>query len=307
MAYQTGTVNSLADIQTVIRTFLVDNGWTWDAGSSTIYKDTVFVEMSIFDNRVLFRASTSLGAGYSGYVAVGGLRVPTPTLAVTFPATYRAFLADDEFYFVVNYDVTRYQFVTFGKSTVDLSDSGGVGTFLSATGSSSPISLGFLFPINTSPSGEIPASGTLPGLISAGPFFSRTTPSGNLPPASFVHSNLDGGGWELRDGYFGIGNSFQGNTLGVLPNQWNGESPLLPIRAYKARSEGKISLVLDLRHARQCRVDNFNDAEVITIGSDQWQVFPHHRRNASARDGGTANGNGMDHTGTFGWAIRKVD
>lgn len=304
MAYQTGTVNSLADIQTVIRTFLVDNGWTWDAGSSTIHKDSVFVEISVLASDVRFRGATSLGAGHSSNVRVGrlcGSSIGFPTLGFTFPCTYYAFLNDDEFYFVIQYDVTRFQFVTFGKSSIDLSSSGGTGAFLSATGGSTwrPYDE---YPFTTDSNGRMDTNGE--GAISGGAFFTHTVNETSSTPSSFVHSNIDGGGWALRSSSaFDVGNSYQGSLLGVLPNMWNQESPLLPVRAYRVRPESKVSLVLDLQHARHCRVDNFNDAEIITIGVDQWQVFPHHRRNTASRNGGRK----VDHTGMFGWAIRKVD
>ena len=306
MAYQTGTVNSLADIQMVIRVFLMDNGWTWDSGSSTIYKGTVFVE-TLLDTpnaKLYFRGATALGTGYSAYVSLGKLwhQSGVPTLEVTFPATYFMFLNGDEFYFVVRYDVARFQFVTFGKSAIDLSASGGVGTFLSATGNS-VVHQDWWPPVHTDADGSIAFNGTALGAISGGPFFGNNAPYSYSEPTSFVHSNLDGHAWDLRFGLYSVGNSYKGNLLATLPNQWNLESPLLPIRAYKARSDSKVSLVLDLQHARHCRVDNFNDAEIISIGPDQWQVFPHHRKNTADRNGGP----NVDHTGTFGWAIRKVD
>ena len=64
MAYQTGTLNNLADIQTVIRVFLTDNGWTWDSGASTIHKDAVFVRfIAPTTDKVLFVATTALSGG----------------------------------------------------------------------------------------------------------------------------------------------------------------------------------------------------------------------------------------------------
>lgn len=317
MAYQTGTVNSLADIQTVIQTFLTGNGWTWDAGSSTIYKGTVFVQfVAPTADKVLFRGTTALSAGLLTGNTVGmGRMVPylegNLPVPLTFPADYWAFLNDDEFYFVVRYDVVRFQFVTWGKSSVDVG-AAGAGTYLSGTVTGADFAsvgnraAGIM--ITPSTGGT---SGVATGSRSAAPFWmtEQNVSGGRNLTTDYVHTDFGTPSWDLgvgAGGYTSVGNRYAGNLQSVIPNAWNGESPLLPIRAYKRLSESKIALVLDLQHARQCRVDNFNDAEIINIGSDQWQVFPFHRKNISARDGGGESGF-IDHTGTFGWAIRKVD
>ena len=84
------------------------------------------------------------------------------------------------------------------------------------------------------------------------------------------------------------------------PSAWNGESPLLPIQAYVWRASAKCSLVVDMRHARYLRIDNYEPGQIITLGGDSWKVYPFYRKASSARNGGI----GIDHTGTFGWAIR---
>lgn len=319
MAYQTGTVNSLADIQTVIRTFLTGNGWTWDAGSSTIYKGTVFVQfVAPTADKVLFRGTTALSAGLLTGNTVGmGRMLPVNTgnlpVPLTFPADYWAFLNDDEFYFVVRYDVVRFQFVTWGKSLVDVG-AAGTGTYLSGTvtgadfHASSPGGFAAGITITPSTGGRL----TQYGSRSAAPFWMtvQDVSFGINLTTDYVHTDFGTPSWDLGvttgSAYNSVGNRYAGNLQSGIPNAWNGESPLLPIRAYKLLSESKIALVLDLQHARQCRVDNFNYAEIISIGSDQWQVFPFHRKDLAARDGGGASGF-IDHTGTFGWAIRKVD
>lgn len=313
MAYQTGTLNSLADIQTVIRVFLTDNGWTWDSGASTIHKGSVFVRfIAPTTDKVLFTATTALSggtdaprqAGVGRLAADGGSSVPG---VLTFPATYYAFLNDDEFYFVVKYDIVRFQYVMWGASTVENLGAGATGAYVSSTVTeASPYSgVGGGAAITIGP-GD--GGGNWYGTRSAAPFWAtaQDLSYGFDLFADFVHTDFDGESWELRrasgSNKVSVGNSYAGNVQSVLPNAWNGESPLLPIRAYKYLAESKVALVVDLQHARQCRVDNFNDTEVIGIGSDEWQVFPFHRKDLGARNGGTA----INHTGTFGWAIRKV-
>lgn len=320
MAYQTGIVNSLAGIQTVTRVFLTDNGWTWDAGSSTIYKDDMFVTfVTPSGDKVLFQAKTALSGGLLTENTVGmGRMVPAREgnlpVPITYPADYWAFLNDDEFYFVIRYDVARFQFVTWGKSTLDVGV-GGVGTYLSGTVTGADLhnATGLSAGIVITPSTGGRPTGSLYTARCAAPFwmsFQRNTTSLSSDlTVDYVHTDFGAPSWDLwvpsGSSRESVGNKYAGPLQSVLPNQWNVESPLLPIRAYKRLAESKIALVLDLQHARQCRVDNFNDAEIISIGSDQWQVFPFHRKEIAARNGGDTDY--IDHTGTFGWAIRKVD
>ncbi len=324
MAYQTGVVNNLVDIQTAIRLFLVANGWTWSGGGGgpVLHKDQIFVKfITPTADTVMFVGTTALSGGSDTPRQVGMGRMVysgignVPAL-ITFPATYWAFLNDDEFYFILNYDTTRYQFVTWGKSTLDVG-AGATGMFIAGTVNELLTYGGYT---NISAGITISANGgglsSLHSRRSAAPFWDSSQNANSTSmssytdlTASFVHSNLGGASWRLgvqpsndatRWDY--PGNGYAGNLQSVLPNAWNGESPFLPLRAYRLVAETKISLVLDLRHARQCRIDNFSDNEIVTIGTDEWQVFPFHRRNVVARNGGSS----IDHTGTFGWAIRKV-
>jgi hypothetical protein len=81
---------------------------------------------------------------------------------------------------------------------------------------------------------------------------------------------------------------------------------LLPLRAWKERTPYKSSLVADLANARLLRIDNITPGDILTIGTDKWKAYPWYRKNVSARDGSGNQGSAynINHTGTFGWAIR---
>lgn len=305
MAYQTGSINSFADALSTIKTFLQANGWSWSEADSTIYKGSIFINLTTSATRLEARGRLTVNGATSGYVAIGPFNSNNAsyTYPVTFPATYYMFLVDDEFYFVVNYDVSRFQYLCFGKSTIDLSVSGGVGTYFSATNPAFTIP-NYNRPINTDANGTQNFVGSS-NTTAAAPFYASFSYNGNGSMADFVHSGLSADAWSVRhpSTYESVGNKHIGTLSAVQPNAWNGESILMPIRSYKPVLESKISLVLDLQHARHCRIDNLNPAEIISIGPDNWQVFPYHRKDVVNRNGGY----GIDHTGTFGWAIRKVD
>lgn len=313
MAYQTGTVNTLADINVTIRTFLAANGWTWDSGNSTIYKDSMYIKLFDTTNYVYYQASTALTGGQTApYVAMGLpnaiTATPTPS-PITFPATYFAFLNGDEFYFVINYNSTLYQYVCWGKSSV--TGIGGTGTYISATlnypRQTLSANYGSLLGINSSGTSFIANYGTVPA-----PFWGQNYTTVNWS-SSFINTNLSGDifsspSWriDLNDNTntANVGNRDMSPLISTQPNIWNGEAILLPIRGYKMLSSSKTSLVVDFQTAKQCRIDNFADQEEIVVGSDIWVIFPFFKRDMTERDGPTTQPT-QNHTGTFGWAIKK--
>jgi hypothetical protein len=135
------------------------------------------------------------------------------------------------------------------------------------------------------------------------PAFYATT--GNLnAQTSYIHHGLDGGAWS---GHGALNDRAQGFSaivplLGLLPNTWNGETVLLPFPIYIARSSGnKMSLVGNLKHLRHCRINFHNPGDIITLGSDQWKVYPWYRKNVSTPG---SSGVSDSHSGTVGFAVR---
>lgn len=205
------------------------------------------------------------------------------TLAVTWPASYEIFVFDSEVYLVLNHSVDRYQWCAFGKSRISLP---GTGLWLAATASETVVT-GLTNGLRTN-------STTYPSGL---PVWSPG--SGNNSDNFRMHHGLDGGTWSTGGSVLGVGYSAS-QLINLLPNSWNNEAVLLPARAYYSRGSSKVSLVMEMEHARITRIDNHSPGEVVTLGYDKWKVFPGYRKNMSARNGGV----NVDHTGTFGWAIR---
>jgi hypothetical protein len=88
-----------------------------------------------------------------------------------------------------------------------------------------------------------------------------------------------------------------------LPNDFNGGNVLIPIRALIGRSSNTCSIAAQMKNARYVRLDNLNSGDIITFGTDQWKVYPWHRRNATVRNG-VQWATGATHTGTCGFAFR---
>jgi hypothetical protein len=206
--------------------------------------------------------------------------------------------------------------MAWGKSTVP--GLPGVGTWIGATvghvldETGSP-AYSMTDPISIYPYGGGGAYTGSYGYISAALFgtHSGAYELGNVTPC-YVHHDLDGYGWRLEpsssSGYdpFGrqwIASYYTGAGPYVFqPSAWNSEAVLLPLRCYFRRPSNMVSLIVDCEHARLLRIDNLTPGDVLTLGSDTWKVYPWHRKNTAARNGGSS----IDHTGTFGWAVRYL-
>lgn len=81
-------------------------------------------------------------------------------------------------------------------------------------------------------------------------------------------------------------------------NQWNSQATLVPIElVYYAPSSFKSYLGYPL-HLRLVRVDNYNNGDIITLGTDQWKVYSTGKKDLAARNSSSAS------TGTVGFAVR---
>lgn len=306
MAYTTGTVASLTELRAALINACVAEGWTWDSGNEVLHKAPLYVQLQVSGLNLSLLGRTSLTAGDAPRtVRMGRLLeiAGQPTFEIAFPAVYHAFIFADEVYFVVNYSVDRYQWCAFGKSTVQ--GLPGSGMWIAATTGWDTMRFQ-----NAAAPFSINSTGGTEGNINktSGALFWTTDSAFNAPGRNyFVHSDLDGHGWYTENASptdaSGPGIKALTPLIGLLPNTWNSEAILLPARVHKVRPENRASLVADLAYARHTRIDNYEPGQIITIGSDQWKVFPWHRKNAASRNGGGGT-SGIDHTGTFGWAIR---
>lgn len=334
MAYTTGSASSLSDIRSALIAACTPNGWTWDATNQVLYKGAMFLNLTYTARRLFFQGRTSLlGGGLTpgSTVSIGKSCTDACTtfrnLDLAFPVTYHIFVYTDEVYLICNFSSVYYQWATFGLSTVTGLDAGGTGMYVAASfgyneyanniTSFKPVeyfnSSGVQSSVDAYPSGQ--------GSIIPAPFWGAGMDKNTVSYTGygshtnyFVHSNLDGGGWNTTDNnllYSGtsIGIRHLTSLLNASPNAFNNESVLFPNRCYKSRPSSKVSLVVDLAYSRICRIDNYDPGQIITLGSDQWMVFPFLSKNIPNRNGnGYAPGpfvnSWIDHTGTFGWAIK---
>lgn len=311
MAYYSGAASDLSGLRSALVNACVFEGWAWDGGSEVLSKGDLFLKLQVTAESLTLLGRTSAAAGDApNIVRIGQLfNSPTgPTYQFSWPTAWELFVFTDpdEVYLVVNYDVDRYQWCAFGQSSVQ--GLPGTGMWFGAT-----IGPAIIFDGNynydpfyiASESGGYDSTYGVVGTSGALAYNTcrsyRSTASANF----WLHSDLDAQGWLLNEKgstYEPIGIRYLTELLKTQPNTWNSEAVLLPLRAFKVRPENRTSLTMDLQNARHLRIDNYAAGEVITLGSDQWKVFPWHRKHIESRDGDSYRG--IDHTGTFGWAIR---
>lgn len=303
--YYSGVVNSYDDLRTALFNACTGNGWVLT--DNVLSKGTIFIQVTVSTATsgnpgpgLIFRAAT----GYSGGSLIGASpqrpRLGRPSYSSenpVFPIQYfiHVFENTDEVYLFTKFNLEYFHYAAFGKSTLVLP---GTGTWLSATArydvhSSNGVSIG----------------DTNSGTVTPGAIFWATQGAITADTSSdAIHVNIDGTEWALASA---SGLTSPGRVCAIaaaIPmvsyglNTWNGSAPLIRIRGLFFRASNKSSLVCDLQNARYIRNDNFAAGEVITLGTEQWCVYPWYRKNTTERNGG---GNSITpHSGTLAIAVR---
>ena len=114
-----------------------------------------------------------------------------------------------------------------------------------------------------------------------------------------IYTNVDAIGW-TDNNFFTPANRKLVPLISRSPSNWSNEAILLPIEPVLTRSPNKASILAKIENARYLRIENLEPEQVLTLGNDKWMVFPFHKKNSSVPNGGST----IDHSGTFGWAIR---
>ena len=302
MAYYSGTAASLTALRTALLTHAQADGWVLTG--DVLSKAGVYFQIQVNATNItcLGCESNAVANPAPNVVSIGRIyqRTSYPTREISFPCNYEVFGFTQELYLVANYDVDSYQWMAFGKSTVPglIGQGGWCGATLGVFGLSG--------------NGDAPFHILINGGADSGFGFQRTTGAlfwgisannfNTAPLNCWVNHGLDSHGWTYNGSQFSapIGIRHNSPMMSLQASVWNTEATLLPLRCYKERPSYKASLIANLANARHLRIDNLSPSDILTLGSDKWKIFPWYRKDSANRDGGT----GVNHTGTFGWAIR---
>lgn len=288
-------------VKTALVNACTSDGWTQQTdaeGKTVLSKSGIYVRVEALDD--------AAGDSYNALIVLGRTGLDSgdaPNIVqmrdwnelITLPVVYHIFTFTAEVFMVISWS-DKYQWVAFGQSPQ--SGLTGTGNWVAASfgGASFYSKAGF----------KMTASGDVYRLTSVAPalFWANQYFDYNSVNNGWVHNNMEtsypwalGNGSNLADP---IGIKYLTEIIKTQPNAFNSESVLMPIRAYKVRPENKVSQILEIENARHIRVDNYNNEQIITLGTDEWMVFPYYKKDINNRNGGTK----IDHTGTFGWAIK---
>jgi hypothetical protein len=266
MAYVTGSANSIGDLLTAIRAACTAQGWS--LSGNVLYKGTCYVELAISGSVITIRGGRGVdGSGNLTGVcntATGALGrslkgSTVPTVAFGWPVVYEVFIntAPDEVYVVCKSGVNHYQHMAWGQSAMP--GLVGTGNWYSGVGDGDTYG-GF-----RTDYGEYGYINS----VTTGLFW-RTYEQ----PCGVDHA-LDSPTWSIANANpNGAGFCDEAQAFLRQPNQWNGESVLIPIRVYASRPSNFYSVVLECAGARLVNLANLTDGQIITLGSDRWKVFP---------------------------------
>lgn len=295
MAFYTGNFSSFASLKSSVETALQANGWS--LSSDVLSKAGMFLKLTAATEELTAEAGTgSSGGDITGAAPLVKLLDPTDS-PINFPATYDLHIntGTEEVFLVVSYNADKYQQLSWGKSRVEQVDGSGMwitGSFSAAEYANSLVYMaGDHYHVGSSFSGQ--------GLG----LFAQ---SYNAPQCSFVHTGLDEESWKTVGAYDGDltgSGDCMAALLQSLPSQFNQNTVLLPLYAVQRRLSNGQTIVVDMEHARLCRIDNHLAGEIVEYGGDNWKVYPFHRKNADDRNG-IPWSTGGNHSGTFGFAVR---
>ena len=304
MSYYTGSATSYKDLNAAIQNAVLANGWTAQ-GNAIFAKNGLFVQLSLGTYGITAYVGTgAAGGALSGSANPAGARLGRISPGsrfpdVTWPATYHIMVHKnpDEVYVILNFNLTHHYWLSFGRS--DIPGLPGSGNWFAGCATPS-FEWGYYgdgqhyYSISED-------AGWMSFNASSGPWWlSSTNP--DVWASHGIQTGLDGIDWSSRRNHsspFGFTSAlFALNGLPQGPNPWNGEAVLMPINVFITRESEKASLVLQTRHARYVRIDNYMPGQIITLGHEQWIVFPFAKKNTESRNSTPSD------TGTFGWAIR---
>ena len=299
MAYAISSIGSMAALVTFIQDTCVANGWT--LSGNILYKDTAYVEI-IADGTVGVKITGGTGHAAGALTGASTQSAYFGThsgITVTFPLSVEINIntSPDEIYVVINYATNYYGLIAWGIS--DVPGLPGTGNWYHAVRTATQGSDQFYIleggvSYGTNYGGHIDGTAMFCGYSGSG-----STWSGGVNN-TFIHDDLDGGGWHNGDGSWPSAFAYQSPLLADTPSLWNGEAVLVPYSVYFPRASNKHSLVADLGHIRLLRIDNHAPGDTITLGSDQWKIYPFFCKNTVERNGGAT----KQHSGTFGYAVR---
>lgn len=289
MPYQTGTATSSSDLQTTIEVFATSNGWTLTNG--VLSKDGCHIKLDGSSATQLY-AEIGLGddgagnltdkCAYNCYLRSGLMtyrNVGDDAYTLTYPATYHLFSFDSpaHIFVTVNFNVAHCQHMIFGNIKKYGTYTGGQSLWASHQPRNSSSLVYY-------PSGFAWVGGDSSGRGSHGYYFFGSVPGSIYPcsPSGFVYCDLDGTTWKTNrvngTGYAaGYGSTTAAGLSRPYLNKFNSINlqPVLSTPVFVTDRPSSLKSVIGVNpHMRYLRVDNYLPGDIISVGTQDFMVFP---------------------------------
>lgn len=315
MTYQTGTVANLSALKTTIETFCTSNGWT--KSGNVLHRGTVYWEL-VYQTATQVNLRLWCGDGIDGSnlltnsQKVGKMVDKNFNISLGNPFTYHFFMTPDQnnFFCIVNYQTDYIKHLCVG-SLVKYGDWTG-GEYYSIAEPDENIWAG----TGTTQAFDFASQATpvfrLQGNWNPCPFFPNPISTSGRGGGSVLRCNIDGWTFRSNSHYFNtVGNdeemvSAHLTTYRLIHaafNPWNQEAILVPYFLHALRGSNDLSIIGKIDQIRVTRNDNYNIGDIVTLGSDQWMIFPFYKRGFTYPIGRSYL-QGVSDTGTLAYAVR---
>ncbi|MCO1335464.1 hypothetical protein MO867_14085 [Microbulbifer sp. OS29] len=311
MAYQTGIVNSAVDLLTVIQGFAQNNGWTLNG--SVLQKSDAYIKLTANSDDELQITGLRDGLSSDPDACPRYSRIAFDTGLWPTNAAYHiaAFSNPDTLWVTMVSGVTDHWHLGFG--TLEKLGNWTGGQWFHAQHSSSNAG-------NNCYSTVLGGTYSMWGGDTAREcalFWSQKDgrswdSQSHISKCSYLHCELRGYVWESTYSANDKSdlNAVHGPTIFrpihcSNPNKFNGQTILTPFNLFLQNTDGHYMSIGHVGHLRFVKLTNYNPADILTVGSERWKVFPWHRKDSAVPNGKEPNYNdGSFSTGVLGIAVR---
>lgn len=282
--YQTGTASGTADLLDKLNTFAVAAGWTLnrrDASSLSISKGTVFQNLFENGSEIQMRLATSYDGGLAWNAQPGSNPWTQRSREMVGSFTrYHFFANGDHIYVVVEVDPGLYKHMIFGLMNKTPGWTGGEFSCVVILDTTSNVH--GLFGCSDSSFGAVySAMNTVRAVVDGDANIWRQLNSNEAETAAIVRSSEN---WHAPNDK----NSYYTDWFINTPNTSTQQVVFIPVHLYLERTSGFFSPLGFIDDLRMVNIINIDPGATVTIGSDQWLVFPEYIKGGSSLNQGYA-------------------
>lgn len=306
MAFQSVVVNSAVDLKTAIETFAQSNGWTLSGG--VLSKNGCYTMLTVPSTSEL-RIQNAKNGDFTGVnIAIRYSRIYNTVWPSSATVYMVAFSNPDIVWITMNFDVVKFMHLGFGNIVKYGTWNGGQWFHAQhssrvADGNVCSLIDGYQNPYFPSSAGEC---ALFWNTISRDSFNGYNVENN----ASSIECDIRGYIWEPKAGTNGDTDTvWCPRMISPIhmknPNVFNSQTLLTPFQLWLKASDGYMQCLGHIDHVRFVKLTNYNPGDRITLGSEQWTLYPWYIHDVSNPDGRQPNyHDGTSSTGVLGVAVK---